>query len=528
LGSAAYTASTAYATAAQGAKADTALQSGDNISELVNNAGYITGITSTDVTTALGYTPVNPSSLATVATSGDYDDLTNKPTLGTMAAESASDYTKTSGLATVATTGAYSDLSGTPTIPTVNDATLTITQGGVTKGTFTANASSDVSIDLDAGGDGANKDLSNLTSQGQNIANWSTNVANCITEIAQDIKLELNNGTLTLKAGSKAYVPNGADNFDVVNVSSDITLTQQWGENIDCLLFVYGGSILNIMPINRCSSGASDSISGSDHFYYNTANNTLRVIESSGNIRNTAVSLPIAIVKMSGNGATVSSIQQVFNGFGYIGSTVFALPGVKGLIPNGRNDDGTLKNIEVTMRSVSIWTTQPTYSWDAYITTQTGNTIYALGTNDYHYNETENYNYFNGINNNSTWLCKITQSSGKITSLTPKTAFHALDWSDSSMIVGWGMPDYSAGVNKGAGTTHTATSRGWVMFKTTTSPSAGTIQINGIEFSKSSSGSYGTAFDTVQEFIPVDIGTTFFITNNASAVCIFYPCKGAN
>lgn len=37
----------------------TALQSGDNITELNNNAGYITGINSSDVTTALGYTPYN-------------------------------------------------------------------------------------------------------------------------------------------------------------------------------------------------------------------------------------------------------------------------------------------------------------------------------------------------------------------------------------------------------------------------------------------------------------------------------------
>lgn len=35
-------------------------------------------------------------------------------------------------------------------IPTVNDATLTITQGGTSKGTFTANASSNVTIALDA------------------------------------------------------------------------------------------------------------------------------------------------------------------------------------------------------------------------------------------------------------------------------------------------------------------------------------------------------------------------------------------
>lgn len=37
----------------------TALQPNDNISSLTNNAGYITGISSSDVTTALGYTPYN-------------------------------------------------------------------------------------------------------------------------------------------------------------------------------------------------------------------------------------------------------------------------------------------------------------------------------------------------------------------------------------------------------------------------------------------------------------------------------------
>ena len=39
----------------------TALQPNDNITELTNNAGYITGITSTDVTNALGYTPYDSS-----------------------------------------------------------------------------------------------------------------------------------------------------------------------------------------------------------------------------------------------------------------------------------------------------------------------------------------------------------------------------------------------------------------------------------------------------------------------------------
>jgi hypothetical protein len=69
LGTAASHASTDFATAAQGATADTAVQ---------------------------------PGSLATVATSGAYADLSGRPTL-----------------ATVATTGVYSDLSGTPSLAAV-------------------------------------------------------------------------------------------------------------------------------------------------------------------------------------------------------------------------------------------------------------------------------------------------------------------------------------------------------------------------------------------------------------------------
>ena len=64
------------------------------------------------------------TSLATVATSGSYDDLTNKPTIP--AAQVNSDWNSTSGvseilnkptLASVATSGSYDDLTNKPTIP---------------------------------------------------------------------------------------------------------------------------------------------------------------------------------------------------------------------------------------------------------------------------------------------------------------------------------------------------------------------------------------------------------------------------
>lgn len=61
----------------------------------------------------------------------------------------ADDYIKNKpSLATVATSGSYSDLSNKPTIPTVNNATLTIQKNGTTVGTFTANASSNVTANI--------------------------------------------------------------------------------------------------------------------------------------------------------------------------------------------------------------------------------------------------------------------------------------------------------------------------------------------------------------------------------------------
>ena len=51
-------------------------------------------------------------------------------------------------LAPVATSGLYSDITGAPTIPTVYNGKLTITQNGKTLGEFTANQSTNTTINL--------------------------------------------------------------------------------------------------------------------------------------------------------------------------------------------------------------------------------------------------------------------------------------------------------------------------------------------------------------------------------------------
>ena len=58
------------------------------------------------------------------------------------------EFASSSSLSTVATSGSYNDLSNKPTIPTVNNATLTIQKNGSNVATFTANASSNVTANI--------------------------------------------------------------------------------------------------------------------------------------------------------------------------------------------------------------------------------------------------------------------------------------------------------------------------------------------------------------------------------------------
>lgn len=75
--------------------------------------------------------------LKTVAFSGSYTDLSDKPTIP--AAQVNSDWNATSGVAKI---------NNKPTIPTVNNATLTIQKNGTNVQTFTANASSNVTCNI--------------------------------------------------------------------------------------------------------------------------------------------------------------------------------------------------------------------------------------------------------------------------------------------------------------------------------------------------------------------------------------------
>lgn len=285
---------------------------------------------------------------------------------------------------------------------------------------------------------GADKNLSNLTSTGQNIANWSSNVSNCITEIPQDIKLELHNGTLTLKAGSKVYVPNGAV-FDTVIIANDITFTMTWGGNSKRLFFVRPNGNDWVLDEREVSfSGMTAPTSDEYSLWFDRFTNFVKMTSDYGSTWTSGLSFPIALVTNTNNVTT--SIDHIFNGFGYIGSTVFALPGVKGLIPDGRNADGSLKSVEFTVNNVLVETDLGSSSDDIYIVINSSGILYRKTKTKYTYDKEENLNRYNGADDGTTPICWHSRTSGIISNFTPKQVFHAVDYNEADFVVAFQRP----------------------------------------------------------------------------------------
>ena len=107
------------ATIAQGAEVN--VQSNWTEADSNSDAYILNKPTLATVATSGAYSDLSGKpSLATVATSGDYTDLSNTPSLANVATSGAySDLSGAPSLASVATTGSYSDLSGTPTLASV-------------------------------------------------------------------------------------------------------------------------------------------------------------------------------------------------------------------------------------------------------------------------------------------------------------------------------------------------------------------------------------------------------------------------
>lgn len=304
-----------------------------------------------------------------------------------------------------------------------------------------------------------------------NLLNYTTNR---ILEIPQDIKLELNNGTLTLKAGSKVYVPNGPGVFDAVTVPNDVVFhsgTIGSATGTFTLFCNSSGGFGLRSGTTTCASGTTNPGSGYA-VWYDTTNNNIKYSENAdGTFGSGRYSFPIGIYYRE-NGNAVS-IGQVFNGFGYIGSTVFALPGVKVQIPNGRNEDGTCKSIVTTTTEVNIFSpglgTTNYYNIDVWL--RSNGTLTA--TDMYYYDSNKNQIVHSTRNKSYTDICIATFNwvnerieSWKSYTVDSVANSNASNFSQSgrSYLSGLGMPS-SRYINLtlgASGSTYTAPANGYV------------------------------------------------------------------
>lgn len=301
-------------------------------------------------------------------------------------------------------------------------------------------------------------------------------ITNCVLQVPQNLNITFENGTVTLKAGSTVYVPNGAGAFNAINIESDESVSSvQGGASGEITIFYNpNNNTLSTYSSSADGSGTEDPTSG-NYTFYNTTDNLIKRINS-GTVSVTGLSFPIAHVTASSG--TITSLDEVFNGYGYIGFVVFTFPGMQYAIPNGRNDDRTLNNnttVQTAVRTETVTATSRTELYASYLG------LAAVNPNTYTYNFENNIYYApDGTTRGYVFFGNLIMSSTQITAIDAELPFAAVDYNDydkdisainnsianlesnkqdnllkdlsnvtqtgKDSVMTWGLPDYSAGI----------------------------------------------------------------------------------
>lgn len=251
-----------------------------NVSAFTNDAGYLTGITSGQVTTALGFTPYNATNPSGYITASSTDTLTNK-------SGNISQWTNNSGYTTLASFSANAPIS-------YNSGTglFSMTQ-----------ASSSVPGWLSAA------DYTKFN--GINLQYAYTNGGNVLPHIITSVA----SGSVSIRRGTSAdtdnvfKVQNGAGTDVFVVKGSGAIASGTWNGGVIGEAYGGAGSVNGLLKANG-SGTVSAAVSGTDY----QAPITLTTTGTSGAA--TFVGNTLNIPQYSGNPGTVTSVSVVSaNGF---------------------------------------------------------------------------------------------------------------------------------------------------------------------------------------------------------------------
>ncbi len=209
-------------------------------------------------------------------------------------------------------------------------------------------------------------------------------LTNCILEIPQNIKYTLEDGTLTIKAGTIVTVPYGTtdqsstypvgatflnNNFKVVKtyftnnkffvqaeVQADLSVSSSAADSNRLVGLAPQSNGTYNFTDTACYSGATaPTATATLAIWYDTTNNVIKQTDNSGESWDESYwCLPLLLAERANQEWT--NVLNVFNGMGYIGKTVFVNPDVKVLITTAVNDDGSKVNTEYTTDSVYLAT----------------------------------------------------------------------------------------------------------------------------------------------------------------------------
>lgn len=295
-------------------------------------------------------------SLATVARTGSYNDLSDKPTIGNGTltikkngsnvgaftanattntdvnivvptktsdlandgSDGASQYVESNDLATVATSGSYNDLTNKPTI---GNATLTIKRNNANAGTFTANATTNKSINI-----AVPTKTSDLTNDGADGTSTYVETRNLPTVGNATLTITENNtsvGTFTANATSNKTIniTSPTKTSDLTNDGADGTSTYVEADDLPTVDTTYSSSsnnaianstVTNSLDRNVMTNLAVDSTPSTTTVNLNNTKTNLAYPSSS---TTSSISLPVASSTQAGvmNSATFDAVTSNTN-----------------------------------------------------------------------------------------------------------------------------------------------------------------------------------------------------------------------
>ncbi len=174
----------------------------------------------------------------------------------------------------------------------------------------------------------SNIDLTNLSETGEKHFLNKSQTYNCVLEVPQDIKIELNGEFLKVKSGTKLY--DASNNSLILDLERSTTIT-------------YTSAVACYVLIKKIDLGI---------YLISITDPKLSFADNKVMYNGIECWLPLGIVTRNVNGK--STIDKIFNGIGYIKNNNYLLPNVKMLIAHGYNSDGTYNNVEYITNEVMI------------------------------------------------------------------------------------------------------------------------------------------------------------------------------